>query len=95
MQNIGRLNVDGRPYAILIPMADIPKERLKGEPNDMYVVNGGVEITPNSYILCPQGKGKEIKEKNYSYFKRKNYTVKKQSEEQKEENENRQEYSCL
>ena len=64
MQNIGRLNVDGRPYAILIPMADIPKERLKGEPNDMYVVNGGVEITPNSYILCPQGKGKEIKENN-------------------------------
>lgn len=45
-------------------MADIPKERLKGEPNDMYVVNGGVEITPNSYILCPQGKGKEIKENN-------------------------------
>lgn len=45
-------------------MADIPKERLKGEPNDMYVINGGVEITPNSYILCPQGKGKEIKENN-------------------------------
>lgn len=60
----GNMNIDGAPYAILIPMIDVPKERLKGTSSDMYTLNGGAEITPQSYILCLKGEGEKVKQDN-------------------------------
>lgn len=60
----GNMNIDGAPYAILIPMIDVPKERLKGTSSDMYTLNGGAEITPQSYILCLKGEGEKVKKDN-------------------------------
>lgn len=60
----GYLNCDDCKYAILIPLADIPTERMKGEAADMYTVNGGANLTCNSYILCPKGKAKELMKNN-------------------------------
>lgn len=60
----GNMNIDGALYAILIPMIDAPKERLKGTASDMYTFNGGVEITPQSYILCLKGEGEKVKQDN-------------------------------
>lgn len=60
----GNMNIDGAPYAILIPMIDVPKERLKGTASDMYTFNGGAEITPQSYILCLKGEGEKVKKDN-------------------------------
>lgn len=60
----GYMNIDGAPYAILIPMIDVPRERLKGTASDMYTFNGGAEITPQSYILCLKGEGKKVKKDN-------------------------------
>lgn len=60
----GYMNIDGAPYAILIPMIDVPRERLKGTASDMYTFNGGAEITPQSYILCLKGEGEKVKKDN-------------------------------
>lgn len=60
----GYMNIDGAPYAILIPMIDVPRERLKGTASDMYTFNGGAEITTQSYILCLKGEGEKVKKDN-------------------------------
>lgn len=41
----------------------------------------------NLHTSSDVNEDKDIKEKNFSFFKRKNYAVKKQTEKQKEENE--------
>ena len=56
-------NWEDKKYAILIPFTDIPKEKYASvSPEDTYTI-GGVNLTPNSWILVPKGE-KEIVKKN-------------------------------
>ena len=60
----GYLDCDDCRYAVLTPLADIPTDRMKGEPADMYTMNGGANLTSNSYILCPKGQTEELMKNN-------------------------------
>lgn len=57
----GNLNCDECKYAILIPLSEIPKEKLKGTSADMYTQKGGPTITKGSYILCPKGEAEALR----------------------------------
>ena len=61
----GYLDCDDCKYAVLIPMKDvIEKQEMKGEAADLYTVNGGPEISENSYIFCPIGEGERLRKEN-------------------------------
>lgn len=48
-------------YAILIPFDDIPNEKIgRAEPMDTFT-KGNIELTENSWILCPKSEVKRIK----------------------------------
>lgn len=55
---------DDTKYAILIPFEDVPKSQVGcAEPIDTFVV-GGVNLTSNSWILCPKGEKEKIQKNN-------------------------------
>ena len=56
---------DDTKYAILIPFTDIPKEQIGMAASVDTFTLGGVNLTGNSWILCPKGEGEEIKKSNH------------------------------
>lgn len=57
----GYLNCDDCRYAVLIPFVDVfESQEVKGEPADMYTINGGPKLTKNSYILCPSDEIEQV-----------------------------------
>lgn len=57
-------NWDDKKYAVLIPFKDIPKQDiLSAAPEDTYIL-GGVNLTPNSWILVPKGEREEVQKNN-------------------------------
>lgn len=57
-------NWEEKKYAILIPFTDIPKEKYASvSPEDTYTI-GGVNLTPNSWILVPKGEKELVKKNN-------------------------------
>lgn len=53
-------------YAILIPMTDIPNEKIgHATPVDTFT-KGSIKLTENSWILCPKGEVEEIKKRNFN-----------------------------
>jgi len=57
-------NFDGRKYAVLVPFEDMPLQRCKANPVDTYTFNGGLDLTSNSYILCPKGEVEAVQKSN-------------------------------
>lgn len=57
-------NWDDKKYAVLIPFKDIPKQEIgSAAPQDTFIV-GGVNLTPNSWILVPKGEKEEVQKNN-------------------------------
>lgn len=57
-------NWDDKKYAVLIPFKDIPKKEIgSAAPQDTFIV-GGVNLTPNSWILVPKGEKEEVQKNN-------------------------------
>lgn len=51
-------------YAVLIPFVDVPKSQIgMAASMDTFTV-GGVNLTENSWILCPKGESEKIKSSN-------------------------------
>ena len=60
----GFLDCDDCKYAIIIPLKDMPLDRMKGEAGDLYTVGEGPTLSSNTYILCPRGKAEQLKQNN-------------------------------
>lgn len=58
------LDCDDCKYAIIIPLKDMPIDRMKGEAGDLYTVGEGPTLSSNTYILCPRGEAEQIKQNN-------------------------------
>ena len=55
---------DDCKYSILVPLEDIPNEKIgQAAPIDTFTI-GSLELTNKSWILCPKEKVSEIKNKN-------------------------------
>lgn len=55
---------DNCPYAILIPFADIPNEKIgSAEPMDTFT-RGSIDLTENTWILCPKDEVDKLKQFN-------------------------------
>ena len=51
-------------YAVLVPFKDIPREQIiSAESVDTYT-KGGVNLTKNSWIICPKGEKDKISKNN-------------------------------
>lgn len=57
-------NWDNSKYAVLIPFADVSKEKIGMASSVDTFSKGGVDITPNSWILCPKGEVERIQRNN-------------------------------
>lgn len=59
-------NWDDKKYAILIPFTDVPKRNIKSAACNDTFLEGGVALTPNSWILVPKGEREKVQENNPS-----------------------------
>ena len=55
---------DSMPYAIFISFDDIPREQIVEAPPMDTFVEGSVQLTENTYVLCPEGQEEELLSKN-------------------------------
>lgn len=51
-------------YAILIPFTDVPKAQIREATIEDTFTEGGVDLTENTFILCPKGEKQKIQLNN-------------------------------